>query len=122
MEAEVSSMSFSKIKYSSNISESIPHVKMNATKRNDSNIINIEQYPGGKSVLVIFDVNYNSYMVFYTSDTITHLNNGIHGIIYIFSREKMLSNDIFDKVKNSNFYTQGVDPNLKLLRVQANVC
>ncbi|KAK0172939.1 hypothetical protein PV328_006201 [Microctonus aethiopoides] len=122
MEAKVSSMSFLKVKYSSNISESINHIKMNATKRNDSNIINIEQYPGGKSVLLIFDVNYNSYMVFYTSDTMTHLNNGTHGVIYIFSREKMLSNDIFDRVKNSNFYTQGVDPNLELRRVQANVC
>ncbi|KAK0078765.1 hypothetical protein PV326_009163 [Microctonus aethiopoides] len=101
MEAKVSSMSFLKVKYSSNISESINHIKMNATKRNDSDIINIEQYPG---------------------DTMTHLNNGTHGVIYIFSREKMLSNDIFDRVKNSNFYTQGVDPNLELRRVQANVC
>ncbi|KAK0167965.1 hypothetical protein PV327_001811 [Microctonus hyperodae] len=122
MAAEVSLMPFLKTKYSLNSSKIISNVQMNATKIDGSSIINVEQYPGNKSVLVISDVNYDFYMVFYSSDTMTHLNDGTHAIIYIFSREKTLSDDVFDKVKNSNFYTQGIDSMNKLLRVKANVC
>ncbi|KAK0071258.1 hypothetical protein PV326_001457 [Microctonus aethiopoides] len=122
IEAKISPMPFLRPKYPSTFSKSGLHFKVNATKRNDSSIINLKEHPHDKSALVIFDVNYDSYMVFYTSETTTRLMNGNYGLIFIFSREKALSEDIFNKVESSNFYTQGVNSKLKLLRVDASVC
>ncbi|KAK0070948.1 hypothetical protein PV325_013814, partial [Microctonus aethiopoides] len=91
------------------------HFKVNATKRSDSSIINLKRYPHPDVAFVIFDVNYDSYMVLYISETTTRLN-GNQGLIYIFNREKALSEDIFNKVESSNFYTQGVSSAAKLRR------
>ncbi|KAK0074057.1 hypothetical protein PV326_012789 [Microctonus aethiopoides] len=97
-------------------------VQMNAIKKNGSNIINLVQRPGFELGLVIFDLEYDSYMVWYLTNIRMSLEHATRGIIFILSRETTLSDDIFCKAKSSNFYARGVDPANKLFRIDTSVC
>ncbi|KAK0179906.1 hypothetical protein PV327_005610 [Microctonus hyperodae] len=95
------------------------HNILNASIENDSSIINFRLTSELSSVSVIFDVKYDSYMATYATQTMAELNNGTEGRVLIFSREKTLSNDIYEKIKNSNFVKQGLNSTDELIHVNA---
>lgn len=95
---------------------------VNASIENNSSIIHFRLTPELSSVSVIFDLKYDSYMVTYSAETVADLNNSTDGRILIFGREKTISDDIYKKIENSNFFKQGVNSTIELVHMNGTNC
>ncbi|KAK0172119.1 hypothetical protein PV328_005480 [Microctonus aethiopoides] len=95
---------------------------VNASIENNSSIIHFRLTPELTSVSVIFAVKYDSYMVTYSAETVEDLNNSTNGRILLFSREKTISDDIYTKIENSNFFKQGVNSTIGLVHMNGTNC
>lgn len=94
----------------------------NCTLANDSNVIVCDKGAEGEMVALITDILYDSHMVMYTTSTVEKVGSGNDGYLFLLGRGNEISNEIFEKVKKSKFYLDGLKPDIDLHTKRTDGC